>query len=202
MADYLFPNIIPSQAGFNIISPSELEISELSGVEYITNANYERWFVDLRFSVLKRSEAMQLRGHLMKLMGGRHRSLITDLGFVNTGPLNGTIRINGANEYGTQVSLDGMPANSTQANAGDRIKIGKRVHELTDTLTTNASGQAIAHLGNEVIDIPADNEVVEVDPANLSIACRWVDPTEMRQFSGNKSYYRNISLSFIEAFAP
>ncbi|MGB0734168.1 MAG: hypothetical protein ACPGPF_10390 [Pontibacterium sp.] len=201
MSIFTFPNLVPSQAGFNVVSNSGLEFNENNGIEYVNNRPGERFFIEMTFAILKKEDALTLKGHLQQLMGGQNYSLIKDLGFTQRGNWSGTPRVNGALEYGLTLSADGMGGNQTVARVGDRFKLGDRVHELVTDVTTNASGQATFTLANEIIDIPADDTLLLTDLNDLTFKCRWLNPEEIQQFNGNKSYFRNIKLTFIEALA-
>jgi hypothetical protein len=196
---YIFPNITPSLAGFNVITPTEMNINGINGVEHITENSGERWHVELQFNFLRRDEAKDLEGHLMSLRGSTNISLIKDLGFVQRGLWPGTIRVNGANEHGLEVAVDGLATFTEIAAPCDRIKIGDRVHSLVSGLRTTSSTSANLQLANEIINIPADNTQIITDPDLLDIRCRWLRPDELRQFRGNKSFFRNIRLTFIES---
>jgi hypothetical protein len=75
------------------------------------------------------------------------------------------------------------------------------VHQVVEAVTTTTNVAATLQLANEIIDIPANNTEIITNPALLTIKARWLRPEEMRQFSGNKSFFKNIRLTFIESLA-
>lgn len=201
VSTFLYPELIPSEAGFNILTPTEMQINSINGVEQITENSGERWYIEMKYNFLRRHEAMELQAHLLRLRGSTNISMIRDQGFVQRGTWGGTARVNGTNEYGLELNIDGIATNQVIAQPCDRFKLGNRVHQVVEPITTTSNTNAILQLANEIIDIPADNTTLITDPALLTIKSRWLRPEEMRQFSGNKSYFRNITLTFIESLA-
>lgn len=196
---FAFPDIIPSRSGFNIVPATQIEISKVSGHEYVSDFAGERWHVELHFNVLTRVEAMAIRSHLLKLRGSRNKSLLRDFSYQPRGSWGGTIRVKGTDNYGMYTDCDGSTPLVTTVYEGDRFKLGNRVHEVVDDATADANGNLTLNVANEIIDVPADNTILKWQPEQLTIACRWTKPTEIKQFAGNKSYFKNIRLSFIES---
>lgn len=201
-SEFAFPDIVPSTCGFNIVPDSDMEIGKVNGYESITENTGERWYVDLTFNILRRADAMAIRSHLMRLRGSVNKSLIKDTSYQKQGSWMNTIRVKGSNQYGMYLDADGMLASSTPIKANDRFKLNGRVHEVLDDVNSDANGNGRIYVANEIINIPADNTVLTHQVEALTVACRWLDPSEIKQFQGNKSYYRNIKLSFIEALSP
>lgn len=201
VSSFVYPDIIPSVSGFNVMTPTELEINGINGVEHITENSGERWYIELKYSILARPEALEILAHLQRLQGSTNISLIKDLGFTNRGTWAGTPLVNGNDEHGLEVDADGFLQNSAIGRVCDRIKIGDRVHSLVEDFTTTSNTGGTLELANEIINIPADNTAIITDPSLLTIRARWLDPSQIRQFQGNKSYIRNVSLTFVESLA-
>lgn len=201
MATFIFPNLVPSVSGFNINYNSKIDVNPNSGIESIVENPGERWVISLRYAVLRRGQAMELRGHLNDLRGHVNKTLITDLGYQDTNPLPGTPRVDGAGQYGLIINVKGLLANQQVGQPGQRFKLGNRVHEITQNAVSDSTGRATLYLANEIIDTTADNQTIETTPSLLSITCRWSDPRQINQLQGNRSYFRNVRLTFMEALA-
>lgn len=201
VSSYLYPELIPSESGFNILTPTEMQLNSINGVEQITENSGERWYIEMKYNFLRRHEAMELQAHLLRLRGSTNISLIRDQGFTQRGSWAGTPRVNGVNEYGLELDIDGLATNQAIALPCDRFKLGNRVHQVVEAVTTTTNVAATLQLANEIIDIPANNTEIITNPALLTIKARWLRPEEMRQFSGNKSFFKNIRLTFIESLA-
>lgn len=196
----LYPNLSPSTCGVNLVSSSSLDTNAYSGVEYVSENAGEKWYVELFYNVLERSDAMLLRSFHHALRGSVNKCLIKDWTYAHS-VLAGSPLVNGSGEYGLELNADGLATSSNIASPGDRFKLGERLHEITDTVTSNATGQAVFPLANELIDIPNDNQALITDINLLTIKCRWTNPEQIKQFQGNKRYYRNIRLSYMESLA-
>lgn len=199
MGSVIFPDLVPSVSGFNVVFNTRMAISGLNAVEQIIDNPGERWEVSLVYRILRRPEAMLLRSHLHELRGHVNKSVMRDLGHDNAGALPGTPVVDGANQYGNVLNIKNVAISQIVAMPGHRFKLGNRVHEITRMATSNSSGRATLYLANEILNLTTDNASLETSSSNLTFSTRWSDPKQINQLQGNKSTFRNVRLNFIEA---
>ena len=113
-----------------------------------------------------RSDAEIWLGFLLSLNGMAGSFLLGDpLGATASGNLGGTPLVNGANQTGASLSIDGCSNSITNwLKAGDYIQLGggssATLHKVLTNVDTNSSGQATLNLWPSIRVAPSDNATV------------------------------------------
>jgi len=199
MAVFTFPDLPISKCSYAIVFNASMGTSEVSGHEYITENAGERWVISYLFNVLTMAEGLALRSHLNQLRGPVNKTKLRDPVYQHQGNWSGSPVVDGAGQYGLYVDVRGFTPSTAVAKACDRFMLGTKLHELTDDVTSDASGRARLYVANELADLTTDGQAIVTDPAALRSTCRWTDPKQIQQLSGNRRLYRNVKLDFIEA---
>lgn len=119
----------------------------------------------------------------------------------SAGVTPGTPLVNGADQSGKTLAIDGAPASAT-----DYLKLGdyfaydtptgrRKMHKLTAAATTNGSGQVTLAFTPAIEERPADNAPILLSPATTIMMLADDDQGEVVY---NEPFYR-ISFSAIEA---
>lgn len=110
--------------------------------------------------------------------------------------------VNGAAQLGLQLVCDGMTAGVTVLRPGDYFHVvangQKELKIVTETVTTNGSGQATIRFEPALRNAPADNATVEI--FNPVTAFRLVRPELVVGIDLNRA--EAVDLDATEAFAP
>lgn len=201
MSIFDFPALPVSKCLFVPLFNGDLEINKTSGHENVKDYPGERWVVQYQFKVLTTEEAFLLREHLSKLRGVLNKSRLYDtLYTAQRGSWGGTPVVDGANQYGLYVDARGFAPNQVVAKSLDRCLIGNQLMELSDDATANANGQARLYFTNELRNLTTDGMPITADISALRTIGRWTRPEQIRQLTGTKRLYRNITLDFVESF--
>lgn len=198
---YDFPDIPISKCLFVPVFTTNMQMSEVSGHEHITENTGERWVVQYHFKVLTLDEGKLLKQHLGKLQGSVNKSRLRDSVFTaQGGTWGGSPVIDGAGQYGLYVDVRGFTPNEIVAEAMDRCLIGTQLMEISDQAIADPSGNTRLYFTNELRELTTDGMPVVSDVNALRTIGRWTNPSQIQQLSGNRRLYRNISLDFVEAF--
>lgn len=131
--------------------------------------SYQRWTPTLTLIVLRRADAQDWAAWLRSLRGRSGTFLLGDparpvpLGAAASNP--GTPLVKGAGQTGAILAIDGAPSSVTAwLKRGDLIQLGAgstaRLHEVSETVNTDGSGQATLTLWPELRSSPADNAAI------------------------------------------
>ena len=198
---YDFPTLTVSKCLFVPQFNTQISKNKFSGHEHVIENPGERWVVQYRFAALTTDEAKVLKSHLALLRGAVNKTRLYDTTFKKqSGTWAGTPRIKGAGQYGTVLKTDGYAANQLVAAAMDRCLIGEQLMEICQDSYSDQYGNATLYTTNELREPASDNAIITSDVSALKTVGRWTNPEQIRQLSGNRRLYRNITLDFIEAF--
>lgn len=131
--------------------------------------SYQRWTPTLTLITLRRAEAQDWAAWLRSLRGRSGTFLLGDpartvpLGAASSNP--GTPLVRGAGQTGETLLIDGAPSSVTAwLKRGDLIQLGAgstaRLHEISETVNTDGSGQASLTLWPALRYSPADNAAI------------------------------------------
>jgi hypothetical protein len=153
---------------------------------------------------MKRADAETWITFLMKLNGQYGTFLLGDpLGQTARGSAStqaGTPLVNGPNQTGSTLSIDGLPLSVTgYLLAGDYIQIGSgataKLYKIMTQVNSDASGTAIIDIWPDIRTSPADNDSISV--ANTFGVFRLMNPEV--SFSIDKASIYGITFSAVEA---
>lgn len=197
MSIEFFPDITPSRSAFKVDPNTKVVYNPYNRVETIIADAGDKWLVQLQWAFLTRSQIRDIRVFLLTLKGQSGVCYLKDTAHRNEGIWTGTPKVNGANQYGNILNVDGFPASTKVALAGDRFSVSHRMHELIADATTHASGQVQLKFEPEIINSPADNDpLIHATPYSKFFL---KSAKEIPTFSQNKLGIKNVKLNFVEA---
>lgn len=135
----------------------------------------QRWKASISLPPIKRQDAEDWIAFLLSMKVNPGLSVpsfllgdpngATPRGSAATTP--GTPLVNGANQTGNTLAIDGLPINTTNyLRAGDYIQLGSgataTLHKVLTQTDSNASGQATVDIWPSLRSSPADNATVTV----------------------------------------
>ena len=131
----------------------------------------QMWTADVTLKPMKRADAEQWMAWLLSLRGQLGTFLMGDpMGATARGVATGTPLVNGANQTGGSLVLDGA-TNSTSGwlKAGDYIQLGSngssRLHKVLADADSDGSGNVTLDIWPHIRTAPADNASVTVSIA-------------------------------------
>lgn len=196
-----FPSIGVSDSMFKLNSVNTASVSPFTGEEQIYTHQGQWWEGQVTFRPMHRADAALVLAFLAKLRGRKGTFLYGDPDAVALGHqgAGGTILVNGADQTGNTLTVDGMTINSTIAKAGDFFQLGTgtsaRLYMFTEDLASDGSGEGTATFEPDLRSSPADN--TQLDITNPVGAFRLIDnPVEWRS---NATSIYDITISFREA---
>lgn len=121
------------------------------------------WQAVLTFRRLHADTVGVVRALVAQLQGGATRLRLYDLTRpVPRGTLRGEPRVNGANQIGQSLAIDGCEAGA-DLQAGDMIGVSGQLLMVTERCIANASGQMTVAVNFPLLTAPADNAIIEWD---------------------------------------
>ena len=166
-----YPLTLPTHTGIRNISlraVNTVGISQ-SPFTYATQViahSGQRWEVDVTLPSMNRSDAEQWIAFLMSLRGSLGTFNIGDpTGATPRGSAGGTPLVNGADQIGGTLDIDGCTASQTGwLKAGDYIQLGSgataTLHKVLQDADSNGSGQVSLDIWPYIRSAPADDAAV------------------------------------------
>lgn len=160
----------------------------------------QRWEAQVTLPPLSRAEAEEWISFLLKLNGTFGTFFMGDpAGAIARGAgasLSDTLLINGANQTGNTLNLDGATAStSNYARAGDYLQVGSQLFKVLSDADSNASGELSLDVWPDIRVSPSDNAGVigQNTVAIFRLASNQTD------FSINSAKIYGLSFAAIEA---
>jgi len=125
-----------------------------------------RWSATCSLPKMRRTDAEQWNGFLLSLSGLSGTFLMGDtMGQTARGALGGTPVVNGADQTGSELSINGCSASVTGwVKTGDYIQLGtgssSRLHKVLQDADSNGSGEVSVDIWPPLRSSPADGSVV------------------------------------------
>lgn len=131
-----------------------------------------RWIQSLRFNNMTVAKSALLEGLLMRLEGQANRLVLHRIGRpAPRGLATGTPLVNGANQTGSSINIDGLVANAQGVYLiGDMLGIGGELKLVTANVNANASGQAAVAFKPALRASPSDNSAI----VTAKPTARWI----------------------------
>lgn len=175
----VYPLSIPTTIGIenielravNAVATSQ---SPFTYKQQIVQHTGQRWEAAITIPPVKRDLAEEWVAFLLSLKGPTGTFLLGDpLGVTPRGTAStnaGTPVVNGADQTGEFISIDGLPTSETgYLLAGDYIQLGSgstaTLHKVLTQVDTNGLGEADIDIWPNIITAPADNATVVVSNA-------------------------------------
>ena len=171
-----YPRALPTHTGIRQITLRAVNVTAVSESVFtlrqqVFKHSGERWEAEVTLPQMARSDAEQWVAWLLSMRGREGTFLLGDpLGGTPRGSAGGTPRVNGANQTGDSISIDGCTASQTGwLKAGDYIQLGSgagsSLHKVLQDVSSNGAGQATIDVWPSIRTAPADNSAVVVNNA-------------------------------------
>ena len=166
-----YPRVLPTNIGFaqvtlRAVNQTSMTMSPFTYKQQIYNHSGQRWEAECQVPPLKRDDAEEWIAWLLSLNGRAGSFLMGDpLGDTARGTLGGTPVVNGADQVGGSLSIDGCSNNITNwLKAGDYLQLGSgstaTLHKVLQNVNTDGSGQASLDLWPYMRTAPVDGSIV------------------------------------------
>lgn len=171
-----YPLALPTASGIasiKLVARNAVAVTQspFSFKQQVLKHSGESWEADITLPPLKRDDAEEWNGFLLAL-GGRYGTFLLGDPSGNTprgsaGSAPGAPVVNGANQTGNILAIDGLPNSQTSyLKAGDYIQIGNasssRLHKVLTNVASNASGEAAIDIWPALRESPADGAAITV----------------------------------------
>ena len=166
-----YPRVLPTNIGFaqvtlRAVNQTSMTMSPFTYKQQIYNHSGQRWEAECQVPPLKRDDAEEWIAWLLSLNGRAGTFLMGDpLGDTARGTLGGTPVVNGADQVGNSLTIDGCSNSITNwIKAGDYVQLGSAstatLHKILQNVNTNASGQATLDIWPSMRTAPADGSTI------------------------------------------
>ena len=166
-----YPRDLPTNIGFaqvtlRAVNQTAMTMSPFTYKQQIYNHSGQRWEAECQVPPLKRDDAEEWIAWLLSMNGRAGTFLMGDpLGDTARGTLGGTPVVNGADQVGGSLSIDGCSNNITNwLKAGDYLQLGSgstaTLHKVLQNVNTDGSGQASLDLWPYMRTAPVDGSIV------------------------------------------
>ena len=171
MTTYTYPEIRPSTQAWRLDGNTAIHRSPMNNSISTMDRDGEAWSIRMSYADIEGSRRRLLAAFLFKLNGAQHRMAIRDFGYVRAGVGGGTPLVNGADQTGKNLVIDGAP-NSTNGwlLAGDKIGVAGLLHSVDADVDTDGSGNATIIVSPRIFIPPNTNDAVEIDAPTNSFA--------------------------------
>lgn len=145
MTVYMFPSITPSSNTFELVTNTRTFQSPLTNAVQTVARKGSLWKVSMQFNNLTGNDRAIMQAFLTKLNGQEHRMYLYDHSATKRGlaPSDDTLRVNGANQTGSVLIVDGASGTTTgYLKAGDYVAFNNELHMVTEDV--NSSGNALS----------------------------------------------------------
>jgi len=196
MATVTFPSTPkPNGMTWRLVMPSQTNVSDWTGRRQ-TIASGRGWW-ECQFSlppIVTKTRVNVWRAFIAKCRGRANDFQIP----VDPTPQSAAVAtplVNGAAQTGRTLNTDGWPVSSTVLFAGEFVTINNQLLQLTENVTSNASGVAVLTFEPPVRAAPADNAAIEFkNPYCLMYLVE--EPT----LAVENGYVYSLSLNLRESF--
>lgn len=204
-----YPLSLPTVAGIAQIKISARNAVAVSSSPFtykqqVMQHQGARWEADVSLPPTQRADAEEWIAFLISLKGQYGTFLMGDpMGATPRGSASsapGTPLVNGANQTGETLAIDGLPNNATNyLRAGDYIQLGtgatSRLHKVLENASSNGSGEATLSIWPALRESPSDNAAVTV--SNTKGVFRLA--TSESSFSINEASFYGLTFTAFEA---
>lgn len=194
-----FPANVPGYRSLSILPENSVGRAEskFNYKQQIYKNSGQRWVLNIQWPTLTREQGNALKAFIVSLNGSVGTFIAGD--FLNSLPLGvagGTILVNGNNQTGQELIIDGItPVNTAGVfKAGDFIQVGSYMYMILKDVTSSAGGGATLDIWPSLRSSPSDNAVVTyVNPKSL-----W-RLTENSGWEVDEAGFYDFSIEAIEA---
>lgn len=197
-----FPSIGITSSRFRLSRATSKSTSPFTGEEQVYRWSGEWWSGEVSFIPMRMNEANAVKAFLAEMRGQYGTFLYGDpdnLALGNQGA-GGTVTVNGADQTGNTLTVDGMTVSTTGIlKAGDYFQLGTgtsaRLYMVTQDLDSDGSGEGTITFEPALRTSPADNDTVVV--SSPKGAFRLAE--NIAEWRSDKSSIHEMTISFREA---
>jgi hypothetical protein len=198
-----FPSLTPATGSFKLVRSVSSSTSPFTFKQQVYRFTGDRWEGQVTFPPLTQAQAGEIQAFFLQLEGMYGTFLYGDPNYLAQSPrglATGSPLVMGAGQTGNSLIVDGLSNNLTGwLKKGDYIQIGtgsaSRLHQVSEDVNTNGSGQATIPIYPAIRTSPADNAAIVVTGAK---GCFRLASSSGEWQIGEANLY-NISFSYIEA---
>ncbi len=169
MTTFVFPTLTrgPQAAGIQAVANTAVNRSPLTGHVQVLQRPGSRMLLAVTFNRRGDPDRADLKGFLAKLFGQEHTIEYEDPTHVQRGALGGSPLVNGVDQTGESLIIDGASATITDwLKSGDHISYDngtfKELKIVTGDVNTDGGGNATIPIFPEIHVSPPTNNAVDI----------------------------------------
>lgn len=185
----------PQSMMWKLTQPAQNNISTWTGARQVLPSGRGWWECQITYPPIVGTTNFNAWRSFMAAMRGSANDVQIPVDQTAQSAIANTMLVNGANQTGRSINVDGLPNSTTVLTAGQFVTIGNQLLQLTANVTSNGSGQATLSFEPAIRAAPADNATVEFkNPYCLMYL------TDDPSYSVEPGYVYSLSLNLKEAF--
>ena len=199
MTTYAIPTTVGfSSVEFGLENNNQVFESPLSNSIQVSELTGARWYATFNLPPMKKDNALEYIGFLQRLQGRVHSFFGYDANHRSpSGTIAGsTLLVNGANQTGTSLVLDGGANSTLVLKAGDFFSVNNELKMVTANATTDGSGDVTVNFVPSLRSSPSDDASI----TTTNPVCTMKLTGDSTTYSINTSSIYGISFSGVEVF--
>ena len=199
MTTYTIPTTVGfSSVEFGLENNNQVFESPLSNSIQVSELTGARWYATFNLPPMKKDNALEYIGFLQRLQGRVHSFFGYDANHRSpSGTIAGsTLLVDGANQTGTSLTLDGGANSTLVLKAGDFFSVNNELKMITANATTDGSGNVTVNFVPSLRSSPGDDAVI----TTTNPVCTMKLTGDSTTYSINTSSIYGISFSGAEVF--
>ena len=199
MTTYAIPTTVGfSSVEFGLQNNNQVFTSPLSNSIQVSELTGARWYATFNLPPMKKDNALEYIGFLQRLQGRVHSFFGYDANHRSpSGTIAGsTLLVNGANQTGTSLVLDGGANSTLVLKAGDFFSVNNELKMVTANATTDGSGDVTVNFVPSLRSSPSDDASI----TTTNPVCTMKLTGDSTTYSINTSSIYGISFSGVEVF--
>lgn len=185
----------PQTMMWKLVQPAQNNISTWTGARQVLASGRGWWECQINYPPIVGTANFNAWRAFMALMRGPANDVQIPVDVTAQSSIANTMSVNGANQTGRNINVDGLPNSTAILKAGQFVTIGNQLLQLTADVTSNGSGQATLSFEPAIRVAPADNATVEFkNPYALMYML------EDASYSVEPGYVYSLSLNMRESF--
>lgn len=196
MATITYPSTPkPQGMSWRLVMPAQTNVSDWTGRRQTIASGRGWWECQVTFPPIVGTDSINAWRAFIAKSRGKANDFQVPVDATAQSSATATPLVNGASQTGRTLNTDGWPVSSTVLQAGQFVTIGNQLLQLTENVTSNASGVATLNFEPPVRTSPADNAAIEFkNPYCLMYLVE--EPT----LSVETGYVYSLSLNLRESF--
>jgi hypothetical protein len=189
----IFPtHILPSALKFRLVPHSGYSQAPNRMVE-VWQKPSAYWEFSGQWSRVRYTPAREARVFIDNLEGSAYEFLMWDSTHTQLGNWGGTVRVDGINQTGTLLHIDGATPHAMIAPAGDRFQLDDYLYSLRVDAVADANGECDLLINPQLMTLPTDNTVLIHD----NPMCKMMLPDDKQgpDFSKRSLVVTNFSIA-------